>query len=46
MIDLIVSFGLGIVVGASIMLVIIVISLEREMRPRKKPPTKDEWRMM
>jgi hypothetical protein len=41
-----VILGIGMIIGAMLMMVVVVIMIERSMRPRKKPPTKDEWRMM
>ena len=44
MIDALIIFGLGIVLGAFIMLTIIVLMLTHHTKP-KKPITKDEWKM-
>ena len=45
MIGNLIILGLGMVLGAMGMMVFIVLVFDHYHKP-KKPPTKDEWRMM
>lgn len=46
MIENLIILGVGMFIGAWLMMLVMAIVVYRSTRPRKKPPTKDEWRMM
>lgn len=46
MISNLIIFGFGMMIGAMAMMVFIVLMIEIANRKPKRPPTKDEWRMM
>ncbi len=45
MISNLLAFGAGLILGGALMLAFILIMIVYEHRP-KKPPTKEEWRIM